>query len=98
NSKDNPKRVLYHQWNGKGGKAGQASNAETFRTGQYREKYDQHIDAWSKAADQAARDTALRSAQVERDRNLDIFLTAVDVYYERNKNFLINGRAGAATV
>jgi hypothetical protein len=88
NSRDNPKRVLYHNWNDQ--------DALRFQKGTFRETYDDRVDQASKA-ESAGNTTearaARRAAALERNRELDRFLTGVDVYYEKTKNTLITGRA-----
>jgi hypothetical protein len=87
-SPDNPKRVLYHNWNDQ--------VAKRFKEGTFRVTYDGLVDKAS--TDEAAGKitearAARRAAALERNRELDRFLTGVDVYYEKNKNALISGRA-----
>jgi hypothetical protein len=88
NSPDNPKRVFYHHWNDQ--------DALRFQTGSFRQTYDRLVDQAS-LAEAAGKSTeaqaARRAAALERNRELDRFLTGVDVYYEKNKNALITGRA-----
>lgn len=98
-SPNNPKRVLYEQWNRAPatGDTG-AHSADTFRTGKYQEKYNTHMNSASNAkADSPEREKFLEDARQERNTQLDAFLTGVDVYYQRNKNLFITTRAGAAT-